>query len=195
MLYSDLIKQASTGDILLCHGTNWISDIIQDVTGGQFSHVAVFVVLDQELIDFMKEYGWTNVDSANVGDLWIFEEWEGVGFQGMPANQKIATYDKGACSYGISPVEVRSQEDKVIEVIKEYISNPALKNYEYIDLLKVGESDLFGIKFNLAQDTGGGVCSLLVQRVYSNCGKIYLTYLSPSDYVKLVAGIIQILLQ
>ncbi len=166
MNYTEMYGQIQTGDLLLCHGDNWISDVIQDVTDGPFSHVAVLYLKD--------------------GQVWIAEEWEGVGFQTMPALDKIKTYGQSKCSWGVAPTAVRINPGGVMKVIEEYQDNPSLHAYEYGDLLKVGVSDMFGIKFDLSKDTGGGVCSVLGARAWSNCGIIFPSLPSPNDFRKLV---------
>jgi hypothetical protein len=100
MKYSDLRPTIKTGDYGLCHGTQLASEGIELVSGYE-SHVFKFV--------------WLGTG------LWCAEEWEGVGFQIVPASLKLQYYwdmnPSGVVRLGIAPDVVRNNPQKGMDLI------------------------------------------------------------------------------
>ncbi|HMM59450.1 MAG TPA: hypothetical protein PKC25_04875, partial [Candidatus Rifleibacterium sp.] len=99
MIYSDLREIAKTGDIILLGGTGVVSRIIRVLTGQSISHVAALFWLD--------------------GGLFIAEMVEGVGYQIVPASQRLSAM-KGIVYFGQAPKVVQDDPDSIMRVISLY---------------------------------------------------------------------------
>jgi len=167
--YEELRDQIKTGDLLLVDGNGFVSDVIEKVTGGRFSHVAVIF---------------------RLGDgLFIAEEWEGIGFQIMPLSQKLAQVD-GRPFLGIAPEVVRANPGAVMAEIGEYRATPSLQPYGYGTLVKVAAADDLGAKID--PEKVQAVCSVFAERCYIRAGLKFPSLLSPSDFDEVVAGTVPI---
>jgi hypothetical protein len=144
-----------------------VSKVIEGFTGPD-SHIAVFF--------------W-------IGDgLFIAQEYEGVGFQVLPASQEIAAYDK--CFLGIAPSIVRLNTDGVLDCISKYRVTPSLQPYGYATLAKVLLAHQTGIK--ISPNSVQGVCSTFAQQVWESAGYKFETLADPSDFEGFCAGIVSI---
>jgi hypothetical protein len=167
MKYEDLRPQIQTGDVLLCRGNSFVSKAIEGFTGPD-SHIAVFV--------------W-------IGDgLFIAQEYEGVGFQVLPASQEIACYDK--CFLGIAPSPIRGNNKPMLDCISKYRVTPSLQPYGYATLAKVLLAHQTGIE--ISPDSVQGVCSTFAQQVWMSAGYQFETLADPSDFEIFCAGIVAI---
>ena len=170
MQYSDLRPQIKTGDLMLVEGIRLASEIIEDVTGGRFSHVGVFYT-----------------DSA--GGVWVAEEIETIGYHCIPASSALAE-QAGPVYLGIAPVPVRQQPEKVLEVVQKFRSDKSLQPYGWITLPEVLVAHCLGTKFD--PERVQAVCSIFAQRTWMACGMKFETLETPSDFDGLVAGTEQI---
>ncbi len=168
MKYEDLRPQIKTGDLLLCTGKTFVSEVIERLTGGRFSHVAVFF--------------W-------MGDgLFIAQEYEGVGFQILPASQEISCYDE--CYLGIAPAIVRQNPSGVEECISTYRKTPSLQSYGYGTLITTLIAHQTGIHIDPCNVQA--VCSTFAQQCWEKTGYTFDTLADPSDFESFCAGITQI---
>lgn len=79
--YASLRNELRTGDLLLCSGTGWFSQMIQAATGSVWSHVACIVRL--ELIDRVM----------------VLESLEPVGVRSVPLSKYLRDYDSRGKPY------------------------------------------------------------------------------------------------
>lgn len=166
MKYDDIRNQIQTGDLLLCDGNGIVSEIIESATEGRFSHVAVFFWLGE--------------------GLFIAEEWQGVGFQIMPASQKISMVD-GKCYWGVAPAVVRENPFGVTDCIDTYRVTPKLQPYGYGTLAEVLLAHQLGV--DISPDSVQAVCSVFAQQCWERCGYVFETLADPSDFDALCAGV------
>ena len=173
MNYQDLRPQIKTGDYGLCQGTQTTSEVIEFLTGPD-SHVFKFV--------------W-------IGDgLWCAEEWEGVGFQLIPASLKLNYYwgmeKPGTVKLGIAPDIVRTNQDKGMDFISTYRSDKNLQPYGGLPTFWEIMEAKFGVKIDPMSVQA--VCSTFCQQYDITCGMQFSTLFAPSDFEKLVTDIIPI---
>ena len=168
MNYSDLRSQIKTGDYGLCHGTQFMSKCIEWVSG-PFSHVFKFM--------------W-------FGDgLWVAEEWEGVGFQIVPASQKLAYYwDMGGIvKLGVAPASVRANPQIGMDFISTYRTNKSLDPYGGAKtFLEIAASKL-GQDYDPTKVQA--VCSVFCQQYDMQYGLHFDTLFTPSDFLKIAEGL------
>jgi len=170
MNYSDLRSQIRTGDYGLCHGTQPTSKCIEWVSG-PFSHVFKFI--------------W-------FGDgLWVAEEWEGVGFQLIPASQKLDYYwnmnPGGIVKWGKAPDFIRGYPGTGEDFIHTYRTNKALDPYGGAKtFLEIAVSKL-GIDFDPMKVQA--VCSVFCQQYDMQYGLHFDSLFTPSDFLKIAEGV------
>jgi hypothetical protein len=169
--YDSIKDKIQTGDLCLFSGTCFESKVIEIATGGIFSHVGVF---------FRQGTG-----------LWIAEEVQEIGYHTIPASTKLQQDMKDATfHWGIAPDIVHQNTAKVMDVILEYRSTPALQPYGGIKtLLETWEVDVFGNKID--PDKVQAVCSTFAELCWKQCGITFNTLMSPSDFIKLVKSVTQ----
>ena len=165
MKYDDLRSQIKTGDFGLCHGTQAMSRAIEFFTGDE-SHTFKFL--------------WIG------SGLWAAEEWEGVGFQLIPASLKLSYYwemdPPGMVNLGIAPDIVRNNPQPGVDLISTYRVDKNLQPYggarTFLDIM---ESEM-GIHHDPMVIQA--VCSTFCQQFDIKCGYKYDTLFSPSDFRK-----------
>jgi hypothetical protein len=167
MRYEDLRPQIKTGDVLICRGKTLVSKLIETFTGPD-SHIAVFFWISD--------------------GLFIAQEYEGIGFQILPASQEIGCYDE--CYLGIAPAEVRGNSQGVLDCISKYRVTPSLQPYGYATLAKILIAHQTGI--GIDPDSVQAVCSIFAQQCWKDCGYTFETLADPSDFERFCAGIVQI---
>lgn len=145
MTYEEIRKIAKTGDVLLLQGTSFISKIIRVFTAQQFSHAALL-------------WWWND-------GLYIAEMYEGIGFQIMPASQKIAEM-QGQVYFGRAPKQVEDKADTVEAFINAYRDDKSRQGYGYFSLLKVWWSQVTGKDLQSREK----VCSTFVEAAWASAG-------------------------
>lgn len=161
--YTALRSIIKTGDYGICRGTQTASEVIEILTGPA-SHVFKFF--------------W-------IGDgLFCVEEWEGVGFQIIPASLKLQYYwgmnPAGSVKLGIAQAVIRDNPDPAAAFIAKYRVDKNLQPYGGLPTFwKILESRL-GKKFDPAQVQA--VCSTLAQQWDELYGVLYKHLMVPADY-------------
>lgn len=159
MIYSDLREIAKTGDIILLEGTGIVSRIIRVLTGQSISHVAALFWLD--------------------GGLFIAEMVEGVGYQIVPASQRLSAM-KGIVYFGSAPKVVQDATDSIMGVICSYRTDKTKQGYGYLSLIKVWWAQIRRKPYR----TRGKVCSTFVQELWESAGYHFDQLADPGDYVR-----------
>lgn len=170
MNYLALRSQIKTGDYGLCRGTQVMSKCIEWASG-PFSHVFKFL--------------W-------IGDgLFVVEEWEGVGFQIVPASQKLDYYwgmnPAGVVKWGKAPDSIRDNPQVGTDFISTYRINKSLDPYGGAKtFLQIAESKL-GIGFDPMKVQA--VCSVFCQQYDMQYGLHFDSLFTPSDFIKIATDL------
>ena len=167
MIYTE--AEIKTGDVLLVDGTGLVSDIIEVVTEGRFSHVAVFF--------------WED------GELKLAEEWQGTGYEDNLAAKRLPEIE-GKLFLGTAPPEVRQNPIGVLSKIADYRTCVNLRPYGYFTLFGVAAADNLGLRVD--PSSVQAVCSVFVQQCWESCGCRFTSIASPSDFDRFCSEIIPI---
>ena len=173
MKYEDARLLIKTGDILGCHGTSFVSNVIGFFTGNAdktcWTHVGVF---------FWQGDG-----------LWIAQEYEGTGFGCYPASQLIGQFvkEKSVCYWGKAPESIEAQPDQITSLISTYRVTPKLQPYGYGSLVKI----LFDEENGVCEDPSKvqAVCSIFAQQAWQKCGYVFPRLYAPEDFKGIVRDI------
>jgi len=146
--YELIRDQIETGDILICSGRGLFSDLIQDFTDSDWSHVGMIIKF------------------KNLDRVMVVESMEGIGFRLIPISHYLHSY-RGSFILMRHPefkdkVDFKKLGRLVFDLqATKYDGHEILKIGFRIVLTKIGITKLFKLKFKSIRDNNSiGFCKL-----------------------------------
>lgn len=164
MNYAALRPTIDTGDVLLYEGRGFVSKAIRMLTGNQFSHVAVFVWLDED-------------------DLWLAEMKEFLGYRLRRASEAVeADFDDALLYLGKIPLKPTEDDSRAMRGV---ILSSTAEKYGYLSLMKIWWSQVRNKKFK----TRRLVCSTFAAKVWGSVGVMFPKTPDPGDFLSMSGSV------